>query len=71
MRQNDQTQTGLSAEIPSGMGTCDYCKRYTPFTAAIQAGKPLNVVCTCAIEQRTIERFVRVLARVFTRVEGH
>lgn len=70
--RNDPTQAALPDGNTSGLETCDYCKKYTPFTAAIAAGKPLGVVCTCVIEQRAIERFARkLIGHGPARVEGH
>ena len=53
-------QTEGSPLVPvNALEICEYCKKYSPFTEAIRAGKALGVVCTCAIELRAVERIVR------------
>ena len=70
MRQNDPTQADFPASVPGGLQICEHCQRYTPFTLAILAGKPLGVICTCALEQRLMQRLVIKLAAQRPHTEG-
>lgn len=72
MRQEPNNNTTVANTASGDLGHCEYCGRSTPFTAAILCGLPLGMICTCALEQRAVERVMRALrAGAPIRVEGH